>query len=133
LGDIYQRNRFHAKQLQLMQSLHHDADGLTLPPDNVRTESFHPVLLWLRIVGYPFPTCIAKYAQDVAFALAANHALLLFAREFSYPADEGPHLWRAAVPQSDIDTNRMTTGDHRTQMISVNVAEIRDQPIPSRR
>jgi hypothetical protein len=82
-GGAYLHDRYYAKQLHLMQSLH--AEGLPLPSEgslrrvhNVHdhtgmpTGSYHPVLPWLRSIGYPFPTSLVDCEQDVTTALTAR-------------------------------------------------------------
>jgi len=111
-GGTYQHARFHAKQLQLMQSLH--AEGVPLPSDGqlwralvpvadsgMPTDGCHPVLPWLLSIGYPFPTSLVDCAHGVGEALKAEqYGLLLYLREIKFPAAEGPHLWRSAARHS---------------------------------
>jgi len=114
----YQHARFHAKQLQLMQSLY--AEGVPLPSDGQLWRAFvivpdiatpkdvyHPALPWLLSIGYPFPTSLVDSAHDVGEALkAGQYGLLRLLRDIKYPAAEGAHLWRAAVAGDATDAIR---------------------------
>jgi hypothetical protein len=105
----YQHDRFCAKQLQLMQSLH--AERVPLPSDGLLwrgliaspqygtpRDAYHPVFPWLRGIGYAFPLDLAACTRDVEGALRGRQSgVLRLLREIGYPAAEGTHLWRAAV------------------------------------